>query len=141
LKFYVATSALRLGEMQMVRNLLTAAGHEISFDWTVFGDLSGKPPELLQAAAHAETVGILDADFLVVLLPGRRGTYAEVGMTSLMAVLAERGLLKPKPTFMHSFTGADFEGEAMNFYFHSQAHHITTPSLPDFVGQVIEAMA
>ena len=89
MKTYIATSIARVKDQQELANFLKGMGVSMTFDWTREGTLAGKPHPLV---AHAEISGVVEADFVVVLLPGGRGTHAELGAA----------LASGKPVFIHA---------------------------------------
>jgi nucleoside 2-deoxyribosyltransferase len=77
-KFYIATGFENKVEHNRVRDLLISDGHEITYDWTIMeAGVTDFP--IQRAIAKAEIQGVIDADFLIVLLPGKFGTHAELG--------------------------------------------------------------
>lgn len=78
MKFYIATGFENKVEHNRVRDLLIEGGHEITYDWTVMEAGVTEFP-IQRAIAKAEIQGVIDADFLIVLLPGKFGTHAELG--------------------------------------------------------------
>lgn len=113
-RFYIATTITRWKEHNLVRDRLIAHGHEITYDWTLNpdgGDLRGKPLDVMAHVAALEMGGIVDADFVVVLLPGGYGTHAEIGAAYITST----------PTIIHAFDPAFFSndpetGKVRNFY-------------------------
>jgi len=78
MKFYIATGYENKVEHNRVRDLLVGDGHEITYDWTIMeAGVTDFP--IQRAIAKAEIQGVIDADFLIVLLPGKFGTHAELG--------------------------------------------------------------
>ncbi len=57
---------------------LKAAGHTITFDWT--RDERRRGRKFRQWKAEQDANGVMNADVLVVLLPGRYGTHTETGV-------------------------------------------------------------
>ncbi len=80
LKYYIATRLERHADHNTVRDHLAALGHEITYDWTVHGPVWRSGVERIREVAALELQGVVDADVVVVLLPGGRGTHAELGM-------------------------------------------------------------
>jgi hypothetical protein len=80
MKFYIATGLENHAAHNNVRDRLTALGHELTYDWTVHGPVWRSGVDVIRKTAIAERRGVEDADFVVVLLPGGRGTHAELGM-------------------------------------------------------------
>lgn len=77
MKFYIASSLDNATEVRMLAAALKAAGHTHTYDWTVHGPVEWhKLPE----TAQAEVCGVLDADVLLVIAPGGRGTHTELGI-------------------------------------------------------------
>ena len=74
----------------MLRDSLQTMGHEISYDWTLHGSVKSVSKERLQQVAMLELDGILEADFVVVLLPGGNGTHLEFGFAIEAASLQIR---------------------------------------------------
>lgn len=83
MRFYVATSLSRAAEQNRVRDALVAMGHTITYDWSAHGSVQADGPERCGEVAAAEIGGVANADFVVVLLPGGRGTHAELGAALL----------------------------------------------------------
>lgn len=80
MKFYIAS---KLGNEKNVKSLskkLKNAGYEQTYDWTTHGAVKGKPESEIKNVARKEFSGVQNADFLVVLLPGTRGTHVELGI-------------------------------------------------------------
>ena len=76
MKTYIATSIARVKDQQELAQALAGLGVSLTFDWTRNGTLAGRPHDVV---AHAEISGVVESDFVVVLLPGGRGTHAELG--------------------------------------------------------------
>lgn len=75
--FYIATAFERKVDHNVIRDALCKAGHLITHDWTPTG--LDANIDLWASIAVADIRGVLDADVLIVLLPGQRGTHAEMG--------------------------------------------------------------
>ena len=80
LRFYIATRLERAEEHRRLAEMLRGIGWELTYDWTVHGSVQREGPERIAEVAAAEMRGVRDADVVVVLLPGGRGTHAELGM-------------------------------------------------------------
>jgi len=128
-KFYIATYLERHADHNLVRDALVAAGHEITYDWTSHGSIKEEGEERLIEVAEAELHGVTEADFVVVLLPGGRGTHAEIGAATGLSI----------PTYIHStkpelFTTTD---ATCAFYWPRCVKRSLNPSLEDFAAQVV----
>lgn len=80
MRFYIASSLDNAEQVKRVRDLLIEAGHVPSYDWTKHGSVQHGGPTLIAEVARLEANGVADADFVVGLLPGGRGTHVELGM-------------------------------------------------------------
>jgi len=109
-KYYIATSLARAKSHNLVRDALNGFGHEISYDWTLHGSVKSISIDRLQEVAILELEGVLQADFVVVLLPGGKGTHLELGFA----------IAKDKKIFLHSEEPLPFElgPETCAFYHH-----------------------
>jgi hypothetical protein len=110
MKYYIATSLLRIPEHNLVRDALSGCGHTLSYDWTLHGSVQSVSIERLQEVAILELGAILEADFVVVLLPGGKGTHLELGFA----------MGNHKKIFLHSEDPSLFDlGPQTNaFYYH-----------------------
>jgi hypothetical protein len=70
-KVYIATSLEAAQTQNRVRDALVAAGHTITYDWSVHGSVQHEGVERIAEVARAEMQGVKDADLVVVLLPDR----------------------------------------------------------------------
>lgn len=85
MKYYIATKLENHAEHNRLDAALKQLGHDITYDWTVHGPVYSHGLERVRAVAKAEAEGVRDADVVIVLWPGGRGTHVELGMAlSLM---------------------------------------------------------
>lgn len=80
MKYYIATALERAADHTLVRDAMAAAGHQITYDWTAHGSVQSEGLARIREVAELETHGVLAADLVIVLLPGGRGTHAELGI-------------------------------------------------------------
>lgn len=80
MKYYIATKLENHAEHNRVRDLLNANGDRITYDWTYHGPVYSSGLARIAEVASLETHGVLDADYIVVLWPGGRGTHVELGI-------------------------------------------------------------
>lgn len=78
MKFYIASGLQNKENVQYVAAHLKACGLTHTYDWTQ-NDRSDSFEEL-KIIGEAERTGVLEADFLIVLLPGGKGTHTELGI-------------------------------------------------------------
>src|SRR5262245_22980754 len=79
MKFYIATSLSRAANHNLVRDSLKTLQHAISYDWTLHGSVKSVSFERLREVAISELNGVLESAFVIVLLPGGKGTHLELG--------------------------------------------------------------
>ena len=79
----------------------------ITYDWTAHGSVWKDGADRIRKVAQAEMQGVLDADYVVVLLPGGRGTHTELGMA----------LADGKPVILYG-TDDDFSGPKTCAFYH-----------------------
>ncbi len=80
MRFYIATRLENAAQHLQVARILTAAGWELTYNWTVHGSVKREGEARIAEVAMAEAAGIAAADIVIVLLPGGRGTHCELGM-------------------------------------------------------------
>lgn len=84
MRYYIATRLEAADRHRELRDALAERGHEVTYDWTQHGSVRHEGAERIRQVAHAEKQGVRDADFVVVLLPGGRGTHSELGLALAM---------------------------------------------------------
>ncbi|MFD2443629.1 nucleoside 2-deoxyribosyltransferase [Bacillus sp. CGMCC 1.16607] len=78
MKFYIASGLQNKENVKYVAAQLKACGFTHTYDWTV--NNRAESYEELKKVGEAERTGVLNADFLIALLPGGKGTHVELGM-------------------------------------------------------------
>lgn len=129
-KYYIATSTSRAPFHHIIRDRLGELGHEITHDWTSHGSVRETTQARLQQVAEADLQGILDADFVLVLLPGGKGTHTELGFS----------IGSKKWVFVHSEDPKMFEPgpEVCAFYHHPAVIRFSCPI--EQVAETIQSM-
>lgn len=119
MKYYIATSLMRMEAHNNVRNDLKKLGHDITYDWTLHGSVKETTKERLREVAISQFEGIESADFLLVLLPGRSGTHTELGYA----------IASKKKIFIHSEDPLLFElgTQTIAFYHHPDVTCLACP--------------
>lgn len=110
MKYYIATRLENHQAHNVVRDLLAQRGHQITYDWTVHGPVWRSGAARIAEVAELELRGVVEADLVIVLLPGGRGTHAELGMA----------LSRGRRVLLHSADLAPFGAapETCAFYHH-----------------------
>ena len=88
-RFYLSTQKDRSPEAFPLLEALKTKGWERTFDWA--NREASNEPEYADLAV-AEITGIRDADVVIVILPGGRGTHVEIGAALAMG----------KPVIIHA---------------------------------------
>lgn len=77
---YIATGLANAAQHNRLRDVLAANGWTITYDWSTHGAVAHLGQERWEEVAVNEATGATEADFVVVLLPGGRGTHVELGL-------------------------------------------------------------
>lgn len=102
MKFYIASKLENAERVSALARVLKAYRWEQTYDWTTHGSVKDEGEERLTEVAENEIEGVRQADVVIVLLPGGRGTHAELGAANIMN----------KPVFIWSETDEPFrDGE------------------------------
>ena len=119
MKFYVASGVPNAERVNQAAHVLSSRGHERTYDWTKHGDVSAESPERKREVAKTEAQAVIDAELVVLLLPGRFGTHAELGIA--LATCANKRVL------LWSESSAPFDGEQgfCVFYHHPAVERFT----------------
>jgi hypothetical protein len=78
-KVYIASRLENIDNVKLLGDFLRGNGHEITYDWTTHGPVYQHGTARLQEVQRNELQGIADADMVIALLPGGRGTHFELG--------------------------------------------------------------
>ena len=108
MKFYIASSLGNAEAVKKIASYLVSRGWEQTYDWTEHGPV--KNLEDLEMVSTGELQGVTGCDVFFLLLPGRRGSHAELG-----AALASRKpviILSPEQDFFYE------GGLTCSFYHH-----------------------
>jgi len=121
MNFYVASGVPNAERVNQAAQVLTANGHQRTYDWTKHGDVSAESPERKREVAKTEAQAVIDAELVALLLPGRFGTHAELGIA--IASSANKRIL------LWSESSAPFDGEQgfCVFYHHPAVERVVCP--------------
>ncbi|MGM0835143.1 MAG: nucleoside 2-deoxyribosyltransferase [Bacillota bacterium] len=78
MKFYVASSFINIEQVRYVSGKLKSMGHIHTYDWTQ--NERASTLEDLRQIGQLEKEAVTEADLLVVLLPGGKGSHIELGI-------------------------------------------------------------
>ncbi|MBT2641468.1 group-specific protein [Bacillus sp. ISL-41] len=82
-KFYVASSFRNIDAVNFVTKQLVNKGYMHTYDWTKNAEAREEKTftfEFLKVIGQNEKDAVIESDFLVVLLPGGKGTHIELGI-------------------------------------------------------------
>ena len=121
MQYYVASGVPNAARVNLVADVLNEKGYARTYDWTTHGSVADAPDAVKRAVAEREAQGVMDAELVVLLLPGRFGTHAELG-TAIATAQNKRILL-------WSETDAPFSGENgfCVFYHHPSVERMVCP--------------
>mgnify|MGYP000848164510 FL=1 len=121
MRFYVASGVPNAERVNQAAQVLAANGHQRTYDWTKHGDVSAESPERKREVAKTEAQAVIDAELVALLLPGRFGTHAELGIA--IASSANKRIL------LWSESSAPFDGEQgfCVFYHHPAVERVVCP--------------
>lgn len=122
--FYIATQLERGVFAEEVCLELEKLGRTCTYPWwRLHGSVQGDGEARVAEVAEGERRGVLDADLVVVLLPGGRGTHAELGMA-----VAKRKTVLVVATTSESAVQLDagVKGACCAFYFCNRVKRIVS---------------
>lgn len=79
IRVYIASGLENMAAVQTVRDILTAQGIGITYDWTAHGPAWREGHARMAEVAQSEINGVTSADGVIAILPGGRGTHTEIG--------------------------------------------------------------
>lgn len=79
MKVYIATGYENRSGHNRLRDKLAEHGIGLTCDWTTHESIADAAHWRIADIAHDDIQGVRDADAVVVLLPGGRGTHVEIG--------------------------------------------------------------
>lgn len=110
-KFYVASSFKNIEAVHYITNQLIGKGYLHTYDWTRNTKAKEEQmitlEDLIEIGQH-EKKAVIDSDFVVILLPGGKGTHIELGIA-----LGEK-----KKIFLYSKDGAINNVEVTSTFYH-----------------------
>ena len=87
-KLYIASTLPNAKTVQRLRNLLAWYQIRLTYDWTIHNDgvpfIPDSKPVEKRIAAEREIQGVQDAECVLVVMPGGRGTHFEFGVAYIL---------------------------------------------------------
>ncbi|MBQ7061220.1 MAG: hypothetical protein IJM85_05505 [Clostridia bacterium] len=121
MRFYVSTGIDNAALAIRLANTFISHGHELTYDWTAHGDVRYASEQRMSEVAFNEFRAVRDAELMVCLLPGGKGTHTELG-----AAIATRS---NKRIILWSANGEEFRHDSRScvFYYHPAVERIVCP--------------
>lgn len=119
MKFYIASKLENAEAVSKLASLLKRRGWVQTYDWTKHGSVQGCSMGRIKEVAELELKGVIDADIVIVMLPGGNGTHAELGAANALG----------KKVFLYDPTGEHLagaqNGRTCTFYWNSNITQVT----------------
>jgi|GEM_PF-744125 len=117
IKFYIASRLENAEQVRCLAKILKMWGWEHTYDWTTHGSVQDKGETVIREVAHKEIQGVKNADIVIVLLPGGRGTHTELGAAIAL----------DKPVFIYAPTDEFFmqDNRTCAFYWNDNITRVT----------------
>lgn len=125
-KFYIASSFANKDKVRVAANSLIKSGFSQTFDWTA--NLRASTLDELQLYGELERKAVLEADFLVLILPGGKGSHIEMGIA-----ISQR-----KNVYLVSEQAELFEFDVTSTFYHLPEVSIHIGSIGDSIAGIIE---
>ena len=119
MKFYIASRLDNVPTVKSVADILKASGHKHTYDWTIHGNVCSEGAQRLSDVAYKEIKGVTDADLVIVILPGERGTHTELG--AALALQKQIIICAQNDTYFNT------DDKTCSFYWHGGARRVTGP--------------
>jgi len=127
-KFYVASSFRNVDAVNFVTKQLVNKGYVHTYDWTK--NPKARTLEDLKEIGQNEKDAVIESDFIVVLLPGGKGTHIELGIA----------LGLEKKIFLYSPDGAINHIETTSTFYHLPEVEKCYGTLDELVEKVINQL-
>lgn len=119
MRYYIASGLENAAKVKELKKILDARGWVHTYDWTAHGAVWPQGGDALRNVAELEEAGVCEAEVVIVLLPGGRGTHAEFGMALSMAVATAQSHEQDPRIVIFSENPKDFEiGPATCAFYH-----------------------
>lgn len=117
MKFYIASRLENAEQVRCLAKILKMWGWEHTYDWTEHGSVQTEGETRIREVAQKEIQGVKDADVVIVLLPGGRGTHVELGAAIALS----------KPVFIYAQTDEFFmqDNRICAFYLYDNITRVT----------------
>lgn len=80
MRIYVASGLPNRERVAVVLEYCVHMGHQITYNWTQHGDVRAQGEDVMSYVSTNEVRAVRDAELILVLLPGGKGTHIELGI-------------------------------------------------------------
>jgi len=80
MRVYVGSGLENRDRVAMVLEYCVHVGHQITYNWTRHGDVRREGPDVMNYVSTNEVRAVRDAELVLILLPGGKGTHIELGV-------------------------------------------------------------
>lgn len=126
MKFYIASSFKNIEEVRNLSNELKLRGHIHSYDWTQ--NERANSIEKLATIGELEKAAVIESDFVVILLPGGKGTHIELGIAIGLG----------KRVYLYSPTDEIYDYDKTSTFYHIQGVEKFIGTYDAFVQYLVE---
>ncbi|WP_078382762.1 group-specific protein [Sutcliffiella halmapala] len=126
-KFYVASSFQNQETVRIVSRQLKDQGYIQTYDWTK--NKRASTFEELKEVGQAEKTAVMEADFLIVLLPAGKGSHIEFGIA----------LGQGKKIFLYSHNNEVNNFETTSTFYHLSEVEKVIGTIDDLIEKVINS--
>lgn len=131
MNFYIASTLSNSDNVKQLASELKLLGWKQTYDWTAHGSVQELGHEIMSNVSEREIEGVMNADVLIVLTPGGRGTHIELGVAlganECLKNLSNSFRYTPKPIKIFLIASVkDFllKGQECSFYYNSEVQRI-----------------
>lgn len=124
IKFYVASGFQNKTAVKHLGQKLKKVGYIQTYDWTI--NAKAETVEELEKIGKEELRGVSDSDFLIVILPGGKGTHIELGIA----------LSQNKRVYLYSQDPLYFEPNNSCTFYHLSNVNIITGNIENLISSL-----
>lgn len=126
-KFYVASSFKNVEAVRLVSEQLTSKGYVQTYDWTK--NNRAMSIEDLKEIGQEEKKAVMEADFLIVLLPAGKGSHTELGIA----------LGQGKEIYLYAPNNEVSNLETTSTFYHLSEVKVVTGTIDELINIVINS--